>query len=326
MQVGGKHQATLKAEEGKYEMKLATFNIFWLGNSVFTQKASEWTNHNEDRKEEDWSRIAHVISKIDADVIAFQEIVSLEELQKVLDLANNQTSRSYRIYDKNNKLLGTGSAAHQKIVIAYDAKKYELMAASPIFGDEGRPPFGVRLRSLEDAEEVLVVGVHFKSGQPQFDDEDSADRRKLQCQHLADWIAGAHDSSNPVLPKPSPTDHVVILGDFNALYELEPNHPAHWEDIIVKSLNPLRENDFAAWSWEKPLADPAGGDRTTSYLERYLIDFIMLSPSLKNRIVQPPGIYAYDRDSAITNNFTANVDYRVSDHRPVYAEINISPT
>ena len=308
-------------------MKLATFNIYWLGNEAFVEKLSKVLGTEAaKRDDDDWARIARVISKIDADVIAFQEIVSLEELEKVLGLANDQTSpaRSYRIYDNENQMLGTGTATDQKVVIAYDEKKYELTAASTIFGGVRRRPFGVRLRSLEDAGQTLVVGVHFKSGQPLFEDEESADKRKLQCQHLADWIAGGHDSSNPVFPKPSPDEHVVILGDFNALYELESNHPEDW-GIIVKSLDPLRENHMQEWWWEKPLADPTGGGRTTSYIERLLIDFVMLSPSLKNRIDRRPTIYAYDQDSEITNNFTADVEYRVSDHRPVYAEINVSP-
>jgi endonuclease/exonuclease/phosphatase family metal-dependent hydrolase len=303
-------------------MKLATFNIYWLGNDEFVSKPE---SEGKERTEADWLLIARVISKLDADVIAFQEIVSLEELQKVFDLAvaHNLTSRSYRIHDQQGEMLGTGASGPQKVVLAYDEKQYALMAASPIFGGVGRLPFGLRVRNKSDGGQVLVIGVHFKSGQPLFDNVPSADKRKLQCQHLADWAAGLKENGNLVFPKPAADELIVILGDFNALYELEPNQPSNW-DVIVESLDPLRDGHMNEWWWQKPLADPAGGGRTTSYVERFLIDFVMLSPSLKNRIVQQPTIYAYDQDAEITNNFATEVAYRVSDHRPVHFEIDVS--
>lgn len=304
-------------------MKLATFNIFWLGNDEFVSKKG---SDGKERTEADWLLIARVISRLDADVIAFQEIVSLEELQKVFDLAvtHNLTSRSYRIHDQQGVMLGAGGAGPQKVVLAYDENQCELVAASQIAGGVPRLPFGVRVRNKSDGGQVLVIGVHFKSGQPFFDDVPSADKRKKQCQHLADWAAGLKENGNPVFPKPAADELIVILGDFNALYELEPNHPSEWA-LIVESLKPLRDGHMNEWWWQKPLSDPAGGGRTTSYVERLLIDFVMLSPSLKNRIIQQPTIYAYDQDAEITNNFATEVAYRVSDHRPVHLEIDVSP-
>lgn len=51
-----------------------------------------------------------------------------------------------------------------------------------------------------------------------------------------------------------------------------------------------------------------------------MIDYVMLSPSLKDRILQPPVIYAFDQDPKI-----AVAEERLSDHRPVWVEIDISP-
>lgn len=306
-------------------MKLATFNIYWLGNEKFVEMSKKSGMNLKERDEDDWLSIARVISKLDADVIVFEEIVSLDELQKVFKLAKSFTPRSYQIYDKQGQFLGTGKNTDQKVVMAYDEKQYELVAASPIFGGEGRLPFGLRVRSVTDGGQILVVGVHFKSGQPYFDDEPSAEKRMHQCQHLADWVAGKKADLNPVLRAPSPDELVAILGDFNAISELEPNHPGGWK-IIVDSLDPLRQGHMKEWSWNKPLADPAGGDRTTSYIEHLLIDFVMLSPSLKNRIIKPPTIYAYDKDPSITSKSANGVKYRVSDHRPVHVELDVSPS
>jgi endonuclease/exonuclease/phosphatase family metal-dependent hydrolase len=286
-------------------MKLATFNIFWLGGDKI------------ERTEEDKSLIARVIARLDADVVVFQEIVDPKALQEIIDFASGATSRSYRLYDNDNQLLGVGKGKDQKVVVTYDDQRYELVAASPIFGGVGRLPFGLRVRSVADGGGVLVVGVHFQSGYPNFTDKDDAEKRKKQCQHLADWIAGKKVALNPKLPMPLPDEHVVILGDFNALYDS--NEPTYAG--VVASLNPLREGQMTEWWWQKPLADPAGGDRSTSYLERLLIDFVMLSPSLKGRIIKRPTIYAFDHDPDI-----GVADEHVSDHRPVFVEVDISPS
>ena len=301
-------------------MKLATFNICWLGNERFAKMTGL-----KERDKDDWLSIARVISKLDADLIVFEEIVNLEELQNVLALAEGFIARKYQIYDEHYQLLGTGKTKEQKVVIAYDEQQYQLMAASPIFGGEGRIPFGIRVQSISDGGQILVVGVHFKSGQPYFDDLSSAKKRLHQCQHLVDWVAGKKADSNPVLPQPSTDEQVAILGDFNAISELEPNHPEEWK-LVVDSLDPLRQKHMKDWWWERPLADPAGGDRTTAYLDHLLIDFVMLSPSLRDRITRRPTIYAYDQDPSITGNSVNGVENRVSDHRPVHIEIDISPS
>jgi endonuclease/exonuclease/phosphatase family metal-dependent hydrolase len=172
------------------------------------------------------------------------------------------------------------------------------------------------LEALADSGQVTVVGVHLKSGQPSFTDANSAAKRKKQCQHLQDWVAGQKQADNPILPAPSPEEHVVILGDFNAL--LRSDNPGFAG--VVASLAPLREGPLSQWWWQEPLADPVGGGRTTAYLEHLLIDHVMLSPSLKQHIGKPPTIHAFDQDPEI-----GVADERLSDHRPVMVEIDISP-
>lgn len=303
-------------------LKLATFNIYWLGNDRFTEMSKKVGLELEPRAEADWLSIARVVSKVNADVIVFEEIVSLDELQRVLDLTRDLVGRRYEIHDKQGQMLGTGKPNDQKVVIAYDSDKFDLTAASALLGGQGRLPFGVRLRRKNQAGEILVIGVHFKSGQPLFDDASSAEKRAHQCQHLADWVAGLKAADNQILPKPNAQENIAILGDFNAISRLEPDQPANWK-IIVDSLDALRKAPLSDWSWEIPTADPNGGDRSTSYLEQLLIDFIMLSPSLKQKVITPPTIYAFDTDPAITGPATQPLEYRVSDHRPVYVELDL---
>ena len=110
-------------------LKLATFNIFWLGNDRFTEMSEL-----EPRAEGDWLSIARVISRVNADVIVFEEIVSLDELRRVLDLSHDLVGRRYEIHDKQGHMLGTGKQNDQKVVIAYDSEKFDLTAASAISG------------------------------------------------------------------------------------------------------------------------------------------------------------------------------------------------
>lgn len=298
-------------------MRLATFNIYWLGHTGEEQSIG--------RTDADRDLIARVIARLDADALVFQEIVDPEALQRILARAGQLTPepRDYRLRDGQGRWLCDNSLLNrpdsQKVFAAYDANKYELRAASPVLGHNRRLPFAARVRRLTHRGEVLIVGVHFKSGQPQFTDAESSETREEQCQHLADWIAGMKTGENPepAIPEPEPGEHVVVLGDFNALYDADPAEYA----AVVPSLDPLREGHMAEWWWEKPLRDPEGGDRTTSYLERLLIDFVMLSPSLRERVERAPTIYAFDQDPQI------NVaDPRVSDHRPVFVEINVRPS
>lgn len=285
-------------------MRLATFNIYWLGGNQIQ------------RTDDDLGKIAQVIAKLKADVLAFQEIVGVAELQRILDLASRKTGRSYQLFDAADKLLGEAKSGGQKAVVTYDKQRYELLAASPIYGGGKGLAFGLRLQDIAGGGQVTVIGVHLKSGQPFFTDAQSAATRKKQCQHLQDWVAGKEQAKNPVIPMPLPGEHVVILGDFNALYRSDDPDLAG----VVVSLDPLREGAMAAWWWQDPLADPAGGGRVTVYEERLLIDYVMLSPSLKDRILQPPVIYAFDQDPEI-----GVAGQRLSDHRPVWVELDISP-
>jgi endonuclease/exonuclease/phosphatase family metal-dependent hydrolase len=265
--------------------------------------------------------IAQVIANLDADVIALQEIVSLEELRRVLDWAGELTSRTYEMRDANGAVLGTGQAAGQKVVMAYDAQRYDLLAASPIYGGVSRLPFAIRVRGKAGEDEATIVGVHFKSGQPQFDDQPSAETRLRQCQHIAGWVAGDHRDQNLAFPQPQAGEHVVIMGDFNAISALRPGQPEAWS-VVVHSLDPLRQGAMENWIWEDAVPDPTGGGPATSYLENLLIDHAVLSPSLAARVRQKPTIYAFDHDTAVTEKAVHGVAYRVSDHRPVTLEVD----
>jgi endonuclease/exonuclease/phosphatase family metal-dependent hydrolase len=293
-------------------MRVATFNIYWLGGDKIA------------RDDADVERLARVIAKVNADALVFQEIVDPDALREVLDAADDLTARRYTMHDAQLRLLGAGGAQDQKVVAAYDAGRYDLLSSSVINGGVNRLPFALRLRQRSDGARVLVVGVHFQSGFPVFEDAADAKTRRAQAQHLADWVGGAGGAG--AFQPPQPGEHVVILGDFNALYESDDPEQA----VVVQSLEPLHRLRQGGWWWEMPLADPNGGDRTSSYREHYLIDHVILSPSLNDeddRIIRRPMIYAFDLDPDFFPEPLADDSeyYRLSDHRPVFVEIDIRP-
>ena len=105
------------------------------------------------------------------------------------------------------------------------------------------------------------------------------------------------------------TDHVVVLGDFNALKD-DPNN----------SLSALQTEWFSEMHRTLPLPDAE--QDASAIIDGVLIDFIMISPSLAAHVTARPSIYAYDHDSSIF--LPSPFDpLQVSDHRPVVCSMDL---
>jgi endonuclease/exonuclease/phosphatase family metal-dependent hydrolase len=287
-------------------MIAATFNIYWLGGTKI------------DRTEADVDRIALVIAKLNADVLAFQEIMRAPALQAVIDRVNAQTSRRYRIRNMSGKLLASGSSG-MRVMMVYDAGKVDLLADAALEGGSSRRPCALHVRERASGKELTVVGVHFQSGYPDFDAKEDADVRRQQCEHLASWLSGGQRTGNEALPAP-PTEDIVILGDFNAINDLDLSEAAlriERPEVSYDSLAALRSGAMVGWHWPKPLED-AGSGCYSVYAERLLIDFILLSPSLASKVAAGPKLYAFDRDPAVGAS-----GVRLSDHRPVFVALDL---
>lgn len=286
-------------------MRFATFNIYWLGGNKVH------------RSEQDEAKIGRIITKLDADVIAFQEILEASALLRVIERVNLQTGRKYSLKDQHGNWLASGEHG-MRVMMAYDIGTTELITSAAIAGGVGRRPCALHLVELASGTAITVIGVHFQSGYPYFDDADDADIRRLQCKNLAEWLSGEQQVQNPQFPKPS-TENVVVLGDFNAINDLdvtEVTFEVKYPEVSYESLAPLRVGTMANWHWPQPLADGASG-RYSVYGERLMIDFIMFSPSLSEHISGPPRVYAFDQDHEIGGSGIA-----LSDHRPVVAELS----
>lgn len=299
----------------RLEMRVATWNIYWLG---------ERSDDKIIRSAEDLQVIADVIKTVSPDVMAFQEIVNPDVLQDILTRAHGDAG-DYVIRADDGIWLTSDSdptkptSNLQKVFLCLNRKTIEFVQGAAIRGGPpGRKPYAALLRDRSSGTEFVVVAVHLRSGFPDFLGADDAAVRQKEATAVANWLSGEAAAKNPSFPQPT-SAIVMLLGDFNAERD-DPN----------QSLDPLRAGPLANWSWNDP--SPDAGQRTTAIDDGYVIDFIMLSPDASERVTQPPTVYAFDHDPQLGGPARFHVgangsgrlrDYRVSDHRPVIATLDL---
>lgn len=297
-------------------MKLATWNIYWLGDRDGTRVV---------RSPEDEQIIAQVIARLAPDVLALQEIVDPFLMERILDMAGG-LGRDYVLRVDNTWLTSdpdpTAEENVQKAFLCINREIVDFLHGAAIHGGPKkyvRPPYAATLRHRASGHEFVAVVVHLRAGYPAFLDETDARVRKREATALARWLQGEQEAmdSNPEFPRPEHGE-TVVLGDFNAELQ-DPNH----------SLDPLA---VPGWTWHNP--EPDGDHWETAIFEydRFVIDLALLSPEMAARVQSPPTIYAWDHDPALGGpaRFHLGPDgsgnlrhYRVSDHRPVWVEVEL---
>jgi endonuclease/exonuclease/phosphatase family metal-dependent hydrolase len=294
-------------------MRIATWNIYWLGD-----RGSEHVV----RSSEDEQVIAQVIARLAPDVLALQEIVDPLVMERILGLASGP-ERDYVLRVDNTWLTSdpdpTSAENLQKAFLCINRETVEFRRGAAIQGGPkvGRKPYAAVLRHRASGHEFVTVAVHLRAGYPAFLGEGDAKARKWEATALAEWLKGEAAAKNPDFPQPE-HDERLVLGDFNAELQ-DPNG----------SLDPLV---LLGWTWHNP--EPDGEHWETALYEddRYVLDLILLSPEIAARVQSPPAIYAWDHDPALGGpaRFHLGPDgsgnlrhYRVSDHRPVWVEVEM---
>ncbi|MDP2313760.1 MAG: endonuclease/exonuclease/phosphatase family protein [Pseudomonadota bacterium] len=298
-------------------MRIATFNVYWFGT---TRPGIV------DRTPDDDDLVARVLAGLDADVLALQEICDLPRLERVLRRAATFSGRDRHLRVGDSFVTSArpselADTANQKVVCAWDPATVEPLAWGALGGGPAlRPPLLATFRDRRDGAALTLAALHLKSGfmgAPLTDE--SAALRLREAAYLARWLSG--ENVGPTALAQAPLGPLVALGDMNARRD-DP------------TLEPLRR--LPGWSWPVPTL-PAE-DPWTTFLDREVIDHIGASPAA--RFVGTPYAYAFDRDPALggrawfhaVEDFSAQrargfprapVEnlYRVSDHRPVVAEI-----
>ncbi len=251
-----------------------------------------WNLENFPKDELSLSYAKQIIARLDVDVIALQEIASVEAVQGMLEsLPGYELVLSSHAY---------GNGSYQKVGFLYNSKSLELISSQLLFVDDPyafpRPPLEARFRyrgDLNQDEQVLefaAIVVHLKASR----DDSSRDRRIEAHQILESYVSDQIALTDRALPH-------AVLGDFNETIN---------GAIGAKVHKPWFDEDEI---YQFPTLSAAdNGEYSFISASKSLIDHIILSQSLSVERVEIPKIHLKLRD------------YRdqVSDHLPVISLIS----
>lgn len=225
---------------GPAALKLATWNLEWLN--------AEPGKGPVKRSEADYARLRKYAARLDADVVALQEVDGEAAAARVfpsdvyeLHVANQTTAQR------------TGFAVRKTLPMRRHADYLEL--------DVGGVRAGADITVALDTHAVRLLSVHLKSGcfdQPLDDRSNACRKLGLQLPKLEAWIDARAAEGAPF----------AVLGDFNRRLFEGPEEP-FWKEL----------DD--AMPPESDLAAPTEGQRPKCWDQEYaqFIDHIVLSKS-----------------------------------------------
>ena len=279
------------------DITIATANIFWYGlaQAVASSKGLAVDFFH---TETDDTRLATMLSRLNADLLCFQEIVDVDRFEAVL----SRTNTSVRLRDDSGQVVASLPVAatadsKQRVVLAWNAKHLSLVSWRRL-QMWTRSPILAEFEHKSSGERLQVIGVHAKSSAPESDDAAGQVKRK-ELAALAEWVAAESHAGR--------LSDAVILGDFNSTRNgMDATH--------------LDKGVLADWHWREAAGQADSVWTTTT--DRVVIDHILLSAGLGTRVSKWPEIVYFDRDPAVppplsTQTPAPQLLKRLTDHRPV---------
>ena len=173
------------------KVRIGTFNIEWLGNGE---------NDTIIRNDDDYKAISQIISTIDCDILAIQEVEDTIALQKVLK--NCKNSYSFVIDPTSNNLLKTA------ILYKNSFSKLDVQFVNLSNSDKNhynRPAIYLKLKVQN--KDIEVITLHLKSNSKKSKDfKNAPEVRSKQVKELLKWIQDNGKSNS------------ILIGDFNEEY------------------------------------------------------------------------------------------------------------
>jgi endonuclease/exonuclease/phosphatase family metal-dependent hydrolase len=217
------------------DIKVTTWNLNWLTQRSRQEAALPADVHV--RAPEDFARLAGYVTKLGADVVAFQEVDGQAAAQLVFDPA---------IY----AIATIDEPVTQRVGIAVRKKTVHMHANPDLAGLDAEPGEPFRLRYGLDvtltgpgSASLRLLVVHLKTG---CQTDDIAVSHRPQCALLArqipalsGWIAARRQEGVPFM----------VLGDFNRVFD----QPEELGDALAKAAPLLR----ATQGFENPCWDGA---------------------------------------------------------------------
>lgn len=277
-------------------MRIATLNIYWFGLQKAVAEAHGLTVEFFHAPNDDL-RVAHLVEAIGADVVALQEIVDVERLERAL--GDSWLVRDTAGHAVASRAPGPVPDWTQRVVFAWRRDALELVRWSlPIDVGPRRPVVG-RFRD-HSGHEFTLVAVHPKSGNPASWDLDAEARRRL-FDAVAAWLVAQ--------PAGYEGPYSALLGDFNSV-------------VFSHETEALRTGALSAWSWSPLEFSPSNVERRTTRTDSAIIDHILLSPALAACRQGPAVALAFDADPTFAPTGPEVAVWKsTTDHRPVWVDV-----
>ncbi|GAB4570507.1 MAG: hypothetical protein Tsb0020_25330 [Haliangiales bacterium] len=264
--------AALHIAAGVSELHIASWNLAWLSERDQTGTIK--------RSDADYQRLARYADRLDADIIAFQEVASAAAAARVFDPARYQV-----LISKRSGAQRTGFAYKKTLRVT----RYPDLTALDVGGLRHGVDIGVELGETS----LRLLSVHLKSGcfaDPLSRDSAACSKLARQVPALEAWIDARARADEPF----------VVLGDFNRRMDAD---DMMWRDLDDGDPAPLT------------LTLTTAGQRSRCWGGQYpeFIDHIVLGSQATGWLL--PGSFAqlvYDEPAA-----DKRARKRISDHCPI---------
>ena len=276
-------------------LKVASWNIAWLGSHEYNK-----------RGDSDYLELARYATKLDADIIALQEVENAEYAKKVF-------GDDYDYYfSTKDWVQRVGVAVRKSIGYSVEAKEYKAL-------DVGRVRYGMDLTLTKGNKALRLLAIHLKSGcfdkkldSASIDAMSNASKRdqkvktaciKLskQLKPLEAWIDHRATGSTPF----------IVLGDFNRRFSQDLALQHSEKSGLWQAIDDKNNEDL----WTPTLT--RNSDCWGGYYKHY-IDHIVLDPKAKQKYIANSF-----NQLVFEQKYTKEISNRLSDHCPISIELKL---
>ncbi|CAH0529604.1 endonuclease/exonuclease/phosphatase family protein [Vibrio hippocampi] len=272
-----------------FALTLASWNIEWLtinGDTRYPQSL---------REQNDFLLLRDTFEQMSPDVLAFQEVDSLEAIQAVVG-GDYQIYLSDRAQPNNRALQFNGINQYTGFAIKkrYNVTDHKDLALTP----DSRLRFATHVALNDGKQTIQLLSVHLKAGCAGKYSGSNRNCRQLKQQGrvLSDWLQQRVQAG----------EAYVMLGDFN--HNLAFKGDWLWKDLVdgLTQQPTLTTRDTRADCKVRSRNNP---NKTHQF--RSLIDHILISPSLSASKAKQ---WVYPTKQVL--------NHQLSDHCPVYIELH----
>lgn len=258
--------------ESQKELTFGTFNIAWLGDGI---------DDKTPRQPQDYANIKELISSLEVDILALQEIENYDAVTKIVD------TNIYRIIIASFPKEQKTALIINKNIEVLDTFELDKIA----LGNEGLRP-GLMAYCKFNGSDFFVGSFHFKSTSRY---DDTPDKRTLSFEMRKEQSGILLEEMKRLTGIKSDKD-IVLLGDFND--------------------NPTKKNSNIT-SLENDDYDFLTGDMIScKYSIWKSIDHIIVSKSIETK-VKNNSLMMVNVNSMFSEEYAKNI----SDHCPVIVRI-----